>query len=133
MEARITNKELIKKAKSIVKPERISYQVSFGYVGCALISASNNIYLGVNIDTGCGIGFCAEHSAIASMMTNGERRIKKIVAVSKDSILPPCGRCREFMYQIDEKNRNAEIIIDKNKVVRLKDLLPHPWQKKVTK
>ncbi len=129
----ITNKELIEKAKSLVKPRRISKEVSVGYVGCALVSGNNNIYVGVNIDTSCGIGFCAEHSAIASMVTNGEYIIKKVVAVSKDGILPPCGRCREFMYQIDEKNENAEIVIDKSKVVKLKDLLPYPWLKRVKK
>ncbi|MCU9602113.1 hypothetical protein OEV75_13000 [Caldibacillus kokeshiiformis] len=49
----------------------------------------------------CSIGFCAEHSAITAMVTAGERKIAKIVAVYEDgSILPPCGRCREFISQI---------------------------------
>lgn len=125
------DKELIKIAHSIVKPVKISNEVKFGEVGCALISSKNNLYVGVNIDAACGIGFCAEHSAIAAMITNHERRIKKIVAVSKNSILPPCGRCREFMYQIDRKNWTTEIIIGENKTVELKNLLPNPWQKKL--
>ncbi|MFN7181644.1 MAG: cytidine deaminase family protein [Planctomycetota bacterium] len=127
----ITNKQLIQKAKSLIKPTRISKEISFGYVGCALVSASNKIYTGVNIDTKCGIGFCAEHSAIASMITNGEHKIKKLVAVSKDGILPPCGRCREFIHQIDKNNYNTEIIIGESRVVKLKNLLPYPWQRMV--
>ena len=128
--AQLTNEQLIQRAKSVVRPKEISEGVSTGDVGCALISENNHLYLGVSIHACCGVGFCAEHSAIAAMVTNGEYRIKKIVAVSSDDILPPCGRCRELMYQIDEKNWNTEIIIDKNRVVKLKDLLPEPWQKR---
>lgn len=116
--AQITNKELIEKAKSVVKPKAISDGVSVGDVGCALITDRNNLYLGVSIHACCGVGFCAEHSAIASMVTRVEYRIKKIVAVqSNGTILPPCGRCRELMYQINEKNLDTEIIVRKNKAV----------------
>jgi cytidine deaminase len=74
------------------------------------------------------MGFCAEHSAIAAMVTHGEHVIKKIVAVAKDGMpISPCGRCREFMYQIHEENSEAQVIVGKNKLVRLKDLLPFPW------
>jgi len=48
------------------------------------------------------------------MVTAGERRISKIAAVwgvNTVTVLPPCGRCREFMYQLDQKNLSAEVII----------------------
>lgn len=97
-----------------------------------MVANKDNVYLGVSIDACCGIGFCAEHSAIASMTLNNEYRIKKIVAVSSDgTILPPRGRCMELMYQINEDNWNAEVIIDKAKLVRLRDFLPEPWHKKL--
>ncbi len=123
----LTNKQLIQKAKSVVNPKEISEGISAGDVGCALISKNGNIYLGVSIHACCGIGFCAEHSAIAAMVTRGEYRIKKIVAVSSDGILPPCGRCRELMFQIDKKNLDTEIIVRKNKIVKLRNLLPERW------
>ena len=44
-------------------------------------------------------------------------------------ILPPCGRCREFMYQINSDNLEADVIIGENKVIKLKKLLPHTWDK----
>ncbi len=125
------NKDLINIARGLVKLTKVSNEVKFGEVGCALISGNDNLYVGVNIDAACGIGFCAEHSAIAAMVTNRERNIKKIVAVSSKNILPPCGRCREFMYQIDDKNWDTKIIIGENKVVKLRDLLPSPWQKRL--
>lgn len=128
----ITNNELIEKAKQAARFHKTSEDVVIGEVGCAVVTDKDNIYIGASIDACCGIGFCAEHSAIASMVTNGEYRIKKIVAVSGDgAVLPPCGRCRELMYQINEDNRNTEIIIGETRVVKLKDLLPEPWQKRV--
>lgn len=94
----ITNEQLIQKAKSVTKSRKIKHGFSVGDVGCALVTDKNNIYLGVSIDTCCGMGFCAEHSAIAAMITNGEHKeIKKIVAVLENgTILPPCGRCRDY-------------------------------------
>ncbi len=124
-----TNLELIEKAKTVLNPRTLSFDNSAGEVACALLSASGALYLGVCIDTGCGMGFCAEHSAIAAMITAGETRIAKIVAVCEgDVVLPPCGRCREFMYQIDEANlTSTEVILGAERSVLLKDLLPHPW------
>jgi cytidine deaminase len=127
----ISNGELIEKAKSVVKSRKIKHGFTVGDVGCALITDKGNVYLGVSIDTCCGIGFCAEHSAIAAMVTHGEHVIKKIVAVVEDGTpISPCGRCREFMHQIHEENIEAEVIIGKNKSVKLKDLLPLPWDAK---
>ena len=100
-------------------------------VACALQSADGNVYLGVCIDVGSGMGFCAEHAAIAAMVTAGETRIARIVAVwGEDTVLvlPPCGRCREFMYAIDHSNLNhTEVVLGENQTVRLKELLPHPY------
>jgi cytidine deaminase len=125
----VSNLQLIEKAKSVLHPRKLSNDNTAGDVACALLSSAGNIYLGVCIDIGSGIGFCAEHSAIAAMITAGESRIAKIVAVWGDGvILPPCGRCREFMYQIDSTNYlNTEVILGENSAVKLKELLPHPY------
>jgi cytidine deaminase len=124
----MTNEELINKAKSVVKPYKVGDGL-IGDVGCALVTDRGNVYLGVCIDIGSGIGFCAEHSAIAAMVTAGEYRIKKIVAVWQDGedtyILSPCGRCREFIHQIDEGNMETEVILDHDMVVQLPELLPY--------
>ena len=84
----VSNEELIEKAKSVLKPRKIKHGFTVGDVGCALITDKGNVYLGVSIDTCCGMGFCAEHSAIAAMVTHGEHIIKKIVAVVENG-LPP--------------------------------------------
>ncbi|SHJ97764.1 hypothetical protein [Tepidibacter formicigenes] len=47
----------------------------------------------------------------------------KIIAVRKNGeILPPCGRCREFMFQVNNENLEADVLVSDNKVVKLKEL-----------
>ncbi|MFA6072716.1 MAG: cytidine deaminase [Candidatus Woesearchaeota archaeon] len=125
---KITNKELIERAKSISCAKNLNSRVRVASVGCALISKKGNIYIGINVHTDCDLGFCAEHSAIANMILNEEYVIKKIVAVHGEKIYPPCGRCRELMYQLSSENKNTKIIVSDNKTMTLKELLPDPWE-----
>lgn len=127
-----TIQDLIEKATAVVHPRRVGDRL-FGDVGCALITDRGNVYLGVCIDTASGTGFCAEYSAIAAMVTAGELHISKIVAVWKDEqgavvVLPPCGRCREFIRQVSETNLETDVVLAADHVVKLKELLPyHGW------
>jgi cytidine deaminase len=122
-----TDEEPINNAASVINPKMVGDRL-FGDVGCALLTRSGNLYLGVCIDTASGTGFCAEHSAIAAMVTAGEYSIAKIVAVWKDNgatfVLPPCGRCREFIRQVDEDNLDTDVILGRSRVSKLEDLLP---------
>ena len=127
----LSNQELIAKAASIVNAKKVgAYLV--GDVGCALVSESDAVYLGVCIDASSGMGFCAEHAAIGAMITAGEYRIKKIVAVWKDGeevyVLSPCGRCREFMRQVQEGNLDTEVVLGAEQSAKLAELLPYPGQ-----
>lgn len=125
----ITNDELIDKAASVINDRKIDDFNHVGQVGAALVTDKGNIYTGVCIDAGSGMGFCAEASAIAAMVTAGETRITKIVATWEEGdvlyVVAPCGRCRQFISFFDEDNINADIILGKDKVVKLSELLPH--------
>ena len=123
----LTNRELIERAVTVLKPRRLAHENTAGDEACALLSSSGHLYFGVCIDVSSGMGFCAEHSAIAAMITAGETRISKIVAVWGDKVvLPPCGRCREFMCQIDTANLECtDVILGEDHVVKLYELLPH--------
>lgn len=135
--APITNEMLIAKAAAVVRPKKIGEHL-VGDVGCALVTDKGTIYLGVCIDLPSGIGFCAEHSAIAAMVTGGEFRIETIVAVWKDDheathVLSPCGRCREFIRKIHPDNLTTTVIMDTDKTLKLADLLPYAgWFQKIT-
>lgn len=129
--SKITNRMLIDEAISVIRPVKIG-DFMVGDVGAALLTENNNIYRGVCIDVGSSMGFCAEHNAIGAMVTAGEYRIKKIVAVWQsekgNSILSPCGRCREFIRQIQSGNLETDVILDIDRTVKLAELLPdHDW------
>jgi cytidine deaminase len=119
---------LIERATAIISPWRIEDHL-IGDVGCALVTDQGNIYVGVCLDLPSGLGFCAEASAIAAMVTAGEQRIAQIVAVWKDAdgavyVLSPCGRCREFMAQIHSANVETEVILASDRAIPLRKLLP---------
>ena len=121
--------ELYHRAKSVLNPRRLSPEAEAGGVGAALLTESGNVYTGVCIDTSSSMGFCAEHAAAAAMVTAGESRVVKMIAVNWDGkILPPCGRCREFINQLHPDNSNAEVVVREGTVVTLRELLPYDWR-----
>jgi len=100
-----------------------------GGVAAALEAEDGTVYTGVCIDAECGVGFCAEHSAIAELAKTGSMRIKRIVAVKWDGrLLAPCGRCRELLYQVDYRNIDTRVILAPDRDVTLGELLPMRWQ-----
>jgi cytidine deaminase len=122
--------ELYSRAKAVLNPRKLSEYAESGGVGAALLTDSGAVYTGVCIDTACSMGFCAEHAAAAAMITAGENRVLKMVAVDWDgSILPPCGRCREFISQLHDENLNTEVLVDEGIILTLRELLPHDWRR----
>ena len=94
--------------------------------GAAILSESERVYTGVCVDTGSSMGFCAEHAAAGAMITAGESRVIRMVAVRWDGrIMPPCGRCREFIRQIHKDNLEAEVMVEEGVIVTLRELLPY--------
>jgi cytidine deaminase len=121
--------ELYAAAKAVLNPRRLSPTAESGGVGAALLTPSGAIYTGVCIDTACSMGFCAEHAAAATMVTAGEHQVLRMVAVNWDgAILPPCGRCREFISQLHVENLAAEVLVAEGTVLPLRELLPHDWR-----
>jgi cytidine deaminase len=126
------NEELIATAVSVLNPRSVDGRL-FGDVGCALVTAQGDHFTGVCIDTGSGTGFCAEAAAIGAMVTAGQYEIAKIVAVWRGEdgavyVLPPCGRCREFIRQIDAANLETQVVLGPADTLALRELLPrHEW------
>ena len=114
-------------AAATLSPRRVSEDIEVGGVAAALVTDQGNVYRGICIDTACSMGFCAEHAAIAAMLTAGEDKVAQIVAVNWDkSVLPPCGRCREFLLQLG--NPETQVLVAEDIAVPVKDLLPYSWQ-----
>src|SRR5215212_7316143 len=130
----MTNDDLIEMAASVLNPHTTGDGRVFGDVAATLVTDRGTVFSGVCIDTSSSTGFCAEHAAIAAMVTAGEYRIAQIVAVWRNeqtqqlAVLPPCGRCREFIRQIDEASLDTLVILGSEHAVALRELLPyHEW------
>ena len=96
-------------------------------VGAALRSSSGAIFTGVSVHLACGVGFCAEHAAIAEMLKHRETEIAVIVSVNASAVLPPCGRCREFMAQLTLRNGDTRVVLPGERILPLRELLPEHW------
>ena len=112
----------------MVNPRKLSESAESGGLGAAILTESENVYTDVCFDTGSGMGFCAEHAAAAAMITAGESRVSRMIAVEWDGrILPPCGRCREFISQLHDDNLNTEVMVGEDVIVTIRELLPYNW------
>ena len=122
--------ELYSRAKHVQNDRKISDFMEAGCVSAAILTASGNIYVGVCIDTNSSLGMCAERNAMANMITNGESKIKKVLAILPDGKTgPPCGACREFMMQLGPDSKEIEIMMDYESmdIVTLGELCPKWW------
>lgn len=83
---------MLEAAKAVQGGRRISDYVEAGEVAAVVESETGRIYTGVCVDTACTLGICAERNAIFNMLTNGEHRIRRVLAVMPDGKSgAPCG------------------------------------------
>jgi cytidine deaminase len=116
---------LVHAARSVVAPRQLTDSATCGTVGAALETASGEVFAGVCVDTASSLGFCAEHAAAAAMLTAGQSIVVRMVAVNRHgAVLPPCGRCREFISQLDVANGDTLVMVDASTTIALRDLLP---------
>lgn len=123
--------EMYKAAKNVQNGRKISNYIDAGGVAAAVRSSSGKIYTGVCIDTCSTLGICAERNAIFNMITNGEEKIDKVLAIMPDGKSgPPCGACRELMVQLMPNDyKDIEILLDyeAERIVKLGDITPEWW------
>ncbi len=122
--------ELYQAAEAVQNPRTVSPFIEAGGVAAALRTKEGNVYVGVCIDTASTLGMCAERNAIANMITHGESRIDKVIAIMPDGrVGSPCGACREYMMQLDRDSGDIEILLDMDsrRTVRLRELIPDWW------
>lgn len=122
--------KLYNAARRVQNDRTVSPFIDAGGVAAAILTKKGNIYVGVCIDTASTLGMCAERNAIANMITNGESKIDKVVAVMPNGkVGSPCGACREYMMQLDRDSGDIEILVDLDtlKTVKLGELLPDWW------
>ena len=123
--------ELAKNARLKAYSPYSSFQV-----GAALRSKSGKIYLGSNIENHGIQGICAERTAFAKALSEGEREFDRITVVGSPKgeecteRCMPCGYCRQFMSEFVNKDFKICVVDKENNVEEytIDELLPHSFK-----
>ncbi len=90
--------------------------------------ANGRLYAGCNVENASyPEGWCAETTAIAAMVMDGEKRIAEIVVMGGgDALVTPCGGCRQRIREFAADDVAIHICSPKElrRTVTLAELLP---------
>jgi cytidine deaminase len=77
------------------------------------------------------VGICAERVAAVAAVSSGAPRIEAIaISGPGDSPAPPCGQCRQFLFEFNpEMTVVAEGSGGARRVWKLSQLLPDPFRR----
>jgi cytidine deaminase len=99
-------------------------------VGAALEDDMGRYHIGCNIESATyGLTICAERVAAFKAISEGARKFRRLaVAADTDRLTPPCGACRQVLWELCG---DIEIALvnpgGKLEVLRLKELFPKPF------
>ncbi|MBR3162873.1 MAG: cytidine deaminase [Clostridia bacterium] len=105
-------------------------------VGAALRTKSGKVYLGCNIENHGIQGLCAERTAFAKALSEGEKEFESITIVGspmgKEIIeeCMPCGYCRQFISEFVDRNFKIYIVGKDNSIKEftISELLPYSFK-----
>jgi cytidine deaminase len=123
--------QLLEAAQSVLQNAYAPY--SRFRVGAAILTHLGNLFTGCNVENSSyGLTICAERTAIVSAVAQegGDRMKIRAVAVvnEKGTYCPPCGACRQVMFEF---GADAVILLqegDALKQVTMTQLLPGAFQ-----
>jgi cytidine deaminase len=99
-------------------------------VGAAIEDGNGRIWGGCNIENSTyGLTVCAERVAIWKAMSEGVRRFRAVAVVTgADSPTPPCGACRQILWEFAGDVPVLMATADgQKKRFRLSELFPEPF------
>lgn len=115
------------------------YRPFWHTVGAALRARDGRIWTGIHLGATVGrLAVCAEAVALGRAVLEGDGTVECAVAVRHPkpdesvreiTVVPPCGACREMLTDFDA---NAHVIVSTPsglRVIPLRVLLPHPYQR----
>jgi cytidine deaminase len=124
-------KELIQAARKAKKYSHSPY--SKFRVGAAVLTKSGKIYTGCNIENSSySLTVCAERTALFKAVSEGEKKfLAMVISTDVKDFISPCGACRQV---ISDLAGDIDIIltngVGKTKILKMNDLLPHPFTPK---
>ncbi|MBQ4116590.1 MAG: cytidine deaminase [Clostridia bacterium] len=99
-------------------------------VGAALLCSDGRVYKGCNIENSSyPVTICAERTAVASAIADGNREFKAIVITGGDDYCYPCGMCRQTLAEFADEEFRIVLAKSENetKVYKLGELLPESF------
>ena len=123
--------QLISEAKSAMEYSYSPY--SHFRVGAAIRTEDGTIFTGTNIENASySLTVCAERVAIFNALSKGHRSFTDLaIATSSGLPTPPCGPCRQVLYEFNPEMRiQLQGADEREEGFRLKDLLPHAFVSK---
>src|SRR5215510_6909388 len=124
-----SDEDLIQLAKTARQHAHAPY--STFYVGAALLASDGRVFTGCNVENSTyGLSMCAERVAIFKAISEGEREILKVAVVTAhDEIAPPCGCCRQLIWEFS--GDTTEVILANLsgdvRRYRIQELLPEAF------
>lgn len=98
------------------------------HVGAVVRGANGHLYAGCNVENAAyPEGWCAETSAIAAMVMDGETNIAEVLVMGAgDALVTPCGGCRQRIREFAGGDTPIHICSPEGprRTVTLEDLLP---------
>ena len=101
-------------------------------VGAAILSKRGHFYQGCNVENvSYPVGTCAEESAIAAMVCNGEQHIEEILIFADSSqLITPCGACRQRIAEFASRTTKIHLANSAGiqKTMTIDELLPSSFK-----
>jgi cytidine deaminase len=100
-------------------------------VGAAIETADGHIYVGCNVENASyGLTMCAERVAVGAAVAAGSTKfVRVVVATDVDPPSPPCGACRQVLYEFGADAAVESVGPNWNRQWRLSELLPAAFDK----
>lgn len=95
-------------------------------VGAAGLVDDGRVVAACNVENASyGLTLCAECGVVSALHATGGGRLRAVSCVAGDrEPVPPCGRCRQLLYE----HGGPECLVDASPApVRVGDLLPDPF------
>ena len=99
-------------------------------VGAAIEAEDGRVFTGCNIESATyPLTMCAERIAVWKALSEGARRFQRLaVVVDTDRLTPPCGSCRQIIWEfcgdipVTLANLRGDTV-----TYPMRELLPHPF------
>jgi len=109
MSEKVTDRELVSQARRA--RERAYAPYSSFPVGAALLGRSGRVYTGCNVENASyPLTTCAERTAVARAVSDGEREFEAIAVVTATGATP-CGACRQILREFGGKAGDLRVIV----------------------